>query len=352
MSIVYEDIIKKDISSSCFAKVYLIFGDDLYLKKYYCDRISDKAYDGDPLFNLQKFEGESNLQDVYDAVNQFPMMANSKCVTLVDFDFEHCSKSDFDMLCELVSGVEEGCVFILRFDAINFDYKKSAKAKRLIDAAEKCGGRIACLDHRSHDSLARTLISGASQRGCVLNDSNAHYLIETVGDDLCLLKNELDKLCGYVKTGIIDKDTIKTVSVKSTESSVYDYVREIIDGNISVALKLLDDLFYMRVEPMMILHTASSAYVDIYRIYAANKANLSQDVIVKDFGYKNRAFVLKRASANLKKLDFKKLALSFDALLVADEHLKSFGYDPRTVLEELTVKLIYIIVKGEAVDQT
>ena len=350
MSIVFEEALGKDLASGYLSNVYLLFGNDTYLKKHYCDQISSKAYTGDPLFNLHKFEGNCLLQDVYNSVNQFALMADSKCVVLTDYDFEHCSKSDFDMLSQLISTVESGCVFIMRFDAIEFDYKKSSRAKKLIESVECVGGKAVCLDHRNHNVLARMLINAASKRNCSLNESDAHFLIQTVGDDLSLLKNELNKLCSYVNNGKINKDIIKEVSVKSIESSIYDYVQEIISCNLSSALKVLDDLFYMRVEPMIILHTASSMYVDLYRVFAARKNSNGLDVVSKDFSYKNKAFVLKRALSNINKIDFKKIVLSFEALLKADEHLKSFGYDARTVLEELTVKLVYIIIKGESVD--
>lgn len=101
---------------------------------------------------------------------------------------------------------------------------------------------------------------------------------------------------------------------------------------------------------MIILHTASSAYVDIYRVYSCTKSKCPISQIAKEFGYKNRAFVLERAAKNLKKLSVKQISLSFEALLEADKGLKSFAFEPRTVLEKLTVKLVYIIAKGEAVD--
>ena len=49
--------------------------------------------------------------------------------------------------------------------------------------------------------------------------------------------------------------------------------------------------------------------------------------------------------------DFKKLCLSFEALVDADRRLKSNGADGRIILEQLVVRLIYIIAKGEAVDK-
>ena len=90
MPTIFEDELRRDISSCRFAPVYLIYGDDAYLKNHYKDTLAKKASDGDEFFNIQKFEGDDNLQEVFDAVNQFPMMAERKSVVLSDFDFEFC----------------------------------------------------------------------------------------------------------------------------------------------------------------------------------------------------------------------------------------------------------------------
>ena len=60
--------------------------------------------------------------------------------------------------------------------------------------------------------------------------------------------------------------------------------------------------------------------------------------------------MLDRAARELSGLDFKKITLSFDALIDADRRLKSFGADERIILEQLTIRLIYIAAKGESVD--
>ena len=351
MPIVYEDDLRKDISSKHFAPVYLIFGDDPYLKNYYKDTLAKKSYDGDPFFNLQKFEGDCNLQEVFDAVNQFPMMAERKAVVISDFDFEHASKTDFDRFVELFSNANDTCVLIVCFDNIDFDAKRGTKEKKILSAVEKVGGKCAEINHRSITALVKMLSDGAKKRGCSFGEIAARHLIEISGNDLSTLQNELNKLCAFVGSGDISKDIVEQIAVKSVDASVYEYVKQIFAGDISTALKMLDDMFFMRVEPMIILSVAASSYVDIYRAHTANLKGASKADIAADFKYpKNKLFLIDRAAQSLKRFNGEKLCLSLEALAAADKSLKSFGADPRTVLEQLTVKLIYILAKGEAVD--
>ena len=351
MPTIFEDELRRDISSGRFAPVYLLYGDDAYLKNHYKDTLAKKASDGDEFFNLQKFEGDDNLQEVFDAVNQFPMMADRKSVVLSDFDFEHCSKENFDRLLDIIANANDTCVFILAFVNIDFDAKKGTKEKKIITAVEKVGGKCAEINHRSITALSKMLFDGAKKRGCNFGEIAIRYLIEISGTDLSTLKNELDKLCAYVGSGDITKETVEKIAVKSVDASVYEYVKQIFAGDISTALKMLDDMFFMRVEPMIILSVAASSYVDIYRAYIASVAGVSKSNIANDFKYpKNKLFLIDRAAQSVKKFNAVKLRLSLECIAEADKALKSFGVDPRTVLEQLTVKLVYILAKGESVD--
>lgn len=347
---VNEDILSKDIAKGKLYNIYMIFGDDAYLKNHYANKIIEKSYDGDPFFNLQKFEANVELQDVYDAVNQFPMMADSKCVVLSDYDFEDCSQKDFERLCAIFEECVSGCTLVLRFESVEIDTKKSSRVKKLVATIEKMGGCVAQIDHRSGSKLYKMLIDGAKKRGCVLTEVSARYLVENVGEDIFILKNELDKLCSFVREGNIDEEIIDKICSKSVESSVYDYIKEILACNISGAMNLLDDMFYMHIEPMAILYNASSSYVDMYRVLAARRDGENTGSVAKEFAYKNKAFLLDKAANNLRKFDDKKILLSFDELLKAEGELKGFNKEPRTVLEQLTVRLIYILAKGEKVD--
>ena len=343
MAIIGEEILIKDINSKKLCNLYMVFGNDTYLKQYYCDKISDIACTGDPFFNLQKFDGNSDLQDVYDAVKQYPMMADSKYVCLDDYDFSKCEKEDFEKLCGILSEVEEGCVFVLKFDAIELDLKKDARTKKLISLVEKCDGKVVCLDHRTAEKTAAMLVNGAKKRGCSLSSLDAKYIIEKSGEDIALLKNELDKLCAFVGSGEITKEVIDNVCVKTVDSSLYDYAAFIISGKLQEALKILDDMFFMRVEPIAILFSVSSVYMDILRVFEAKKEQISNDVIAEDFGYKGREFVLNKTVPKLKNFDKKKLSDSFQIILEADKKIKTFSGNERLVLEKMTVDLFAVL---------
>ena len=351
MAIAFEDALKKNIASGEFLAVYILFGEDSYLKKNYADKLSRKVADIEDVFAYTKFTADCDLQDVYDAVMQLPMTCDRKCVVLEDYDFERCAKSDLDKLCDLLSDVPDTSVLILRFDNVEVDVRKSAKFKKIVASAEKSGGIAVQLDHRKPAELVKMLCDGAAKRKCRMDSSVARYLIETAGDDINLLRNELDKLCFFVKEGNITKETVDRVCVKTVEASVYNLSKHILACDVTASLATLDELFFMRIEPIIILSTVSSVYVDMFRVYSAKSAGKTVKDVSETFGYKNKAFLLDKAVTNLRKFDYKRLNLSLNALTEADKSLKSFGGDGRIILEQLIIRLIFIIVKGDSVDK-
>ena len=351
MAVINEDSFKSRIKSGALAPVYIIFGDDGYLKKMYVQKLTKMTADKDDIFNFCRFGSDCDLQEVYDFLWQLPVMADKKCAILCDYDFEHCSKTDFDKLLSLAADCCDTSLLIILFDNLEADFKKGAKFKKLVSSAEKSGGAAVSLNHRRAPELIKMLTDGAAKRGCKMDSSAARYLVETAGEDINTLVNELDKLCYYLPKGEITKTAVDYVCVKTPEASVYNLSKQIFARQSGQALKTLDELFFMRFEPMMILYTVASPYIDMYRLYTFKKGGADKRELIESFGYKNKEFLIDRAAQNLRIIDFKRLSLSFEALLDADRRLKSYGADGRIILEQLVVRLIYIIAKGEAVDK-
>lgn len=348
---IYENALKSSITRGEVLPVYVLHGDDSYLVNHYEKLIIDKTCGSDNEFDLQKFERDVNLQDVFDSVNQFSMLGGRKCVVLSDYDFESASKNDFDRLIMLLSENYETSTLVLKFDGIEFDPKHSARAKKIVSAAEKGGGASVILNHRSESDLIKMLINGAKRREKTMDVSVAKFILQNCGTDINMLVRELEKLCYFATDNVISKNDVDLVCTKSVDASVYEFVKTIISLNTLAAINMLNDLLYMRVEPMIILYTVAASFIDMSRVSAAKSAQKNLADVVNDFSYGGKAFVVERAANNLRKFSEKTLTLCMNEILNADKLLKSYSQDEKHVLEEMTVNLIYIIANGESIDK-
>lgn len=346
MELSKEQELKKDISSDSIKPIYFIFGNDDYLKKFYVSKLSEAAFQGDATFNFQQFDDECDITELCDSVWQFPLMADRKCVVLTDYDYEKCSKDDFDKILNLVEEPCDTTVLIIYMNSIEPSLKNE-RSNKLKNAAAK-SGRAVCLDHRTRSELISMLCSGAKKRGCQLNSLTAGYMIDCCSNDINVLKSELEKLTGYCKDREITKADVDKVCIRTVEASVFNLSKEIISARSAAALKILDELLYLRVDPFAILSTLSGTYIDMMRVLAARNAGQNNMNVIKDFSYpKNKEFLVEKAVTNLRRFDEDKINLSLNALCEADMALKISPNEQRIVLEKLICELIFIVLRGK-----
>ncbi|MCI8496926.1 MAG: DNA polymerase III subunit delta [Clostridiales bacterium] len=342
-----EAQLKEQIKSGELAPVYFFYGEETHLKRYYCNRLIAKVLPGERnTFNFQTFDWkECSAQDVIDAAEQLPMMAERKCVLVKDLDAEGAA-AEVNRLCEYLEAPSEDCVLVIRLDSVAANPKKSAKWRKFLKNIEKTGCSV-CFAHRTGAALHRILIDSAARQGCKMDSVAASYLVSRCGNDLQQLLGEVAKICAYAKGQPITRQHIDAVTSAAMESTVFDLSRALVRGEYLKAFRLLDELFFRREEPVAVLSVLSSAYVDLYRAKVAAVSGGDAMALTKDFDYKGKDFRLKNAVRDSTKLTIGELRRALDILSEADLQLKGSRTEGRIVLEQAVARLAQMKSGGE-----
>lgn len=348
MPAIDEKTLKQHIKDKALLKVYLIYGNEDFLKKYYAGLICDTAVP-DPLksMNFTRFDGGNfKIEDFSDAVEVLPFGGDRRCILAVDLDVNSLSKDEEEGLLELIDGLPDSCVLVFWQNLVEVDIKASTKWKKFLAAVQKAGCSVK-LDKRDVDSLIRLLVKWANSRGCLLSRENARFLVELCGDDIANLQNELEKLCAFTGQGEITREVIEKVGVKSLSASVFDMSRALIRRDFEKAFLLLDDLMALKQEPVSVLAVLSSAFVDMYRGKSAAIAGVGVDRLVKEFGYTGKEFRIRNALRDSAGISLEQLRACLDILLKADSKLKSSRVEGRVILEQALGELV-LLFAGKA----
>ena len=156
------------------------------------------------------------------------------------------------------------------------------------------------------------------------------------------LLNELDKLSYYAKNSEITREIIDNMATKCLQARIFDLSKAVVNGNADLSYKVLNTLFEMKEDPIVLNATIGSVYIDMYRVKCAKAAGYSYSDVGEYYNYKRREFALKNASANCAKLNDKQIRASIDEIIDVDIKLKSTAIDKRLLLEELIAKLLMI----------
>ena len=174
-----------------------------------------------------------------------------------------------------------------------------------------------------------------------MSASTAAYLIDCVGEDMNTLLGELEKLCAYKANLQIEDRDVDTLCTKTLSATAFQMIREINRRNSDGAIKILNNLFRMREEPVKILGALASSYVNMYRALTADEARLSLPEFGKSVGMKNTnglTYSLKDARV----LGGKRLDRSLILLSEYDKKMKSQSVDPKILLEQAVVELLCV----------
>lgn len=340
-----EDTLKRQIKSGDFSRVYLIYGNEGYLKQHYANTICKKTIGKDfEDFNLKKLEGkETSLGEIYDCVSSFPMMSEYTCTLVKDYPLTSFvgdrGKIDEEFK-SVIADIPETSVLVFWMDTIEVD-EKDKKWQHLLKLTDEFGA-CAKIDKRTRSALEKLLISSAEKKDCTLSKECAQYIISLVGEDMATLQNELSKVCAFVKNGEIKKEHVDKTVIVSVEAKIFQLSRMVARGEADNAFENLANLFKLREEPIVILSVLSKAYVDMYRVKAIKETGSNYTKLADDFpsAYKGRTFTLDNASNDGRSYSLTQLKNALDLLSDADRRLKSTKEDPKIVLEELILRLL------------
>ena len=317
-----EADLKKQIKNKSFSPVYLIYGSEQMFVKSYTKKLCEAVAGKNPSdFNYHTFSGDIDFQELAASLQIMPFMAERNCVVVTDIYFDNMVKDRLDTLKELTSRAWDGTVLIISMPTY-VPSKNKTSFTALIKRVEKIGS-VCCFEKINSQIIEKYVAKWANENGKLISHLNASKIISNVGDDLNLLKNEVNKIAAYAKgEEITDRD----IDLLSTVN--------------------LDTLFCQREEPINILYALSSAYVDAYRMRVADECSVSKETVAKDFAYKNRAFVLNRARTSVSRTSTEALRKSLDVLVETDEKLKSVSVNQRFLIEQLISRLLLIAKEG------
>ena len=341
-----EKELKLHIKSEEPYRVYLICGDEDYLKKHYTDLLTSKIVSPDfESFNLDRFDGKNlDLRDVFDKAEMMPMMAERRCIVVENFKLEGINDGDFKLLSEYCSNPAEFSSIIFHQKNADFSLKK---AKKAVDEISKAGA-LCVLNKRSGTELTKPLISSAKKQNCLLTPQMANYLVSLVGDDFNTLINELSKVCHFCGEGEITRKHIDEVAVKTDDAKIHFLTKALIGGDFDKAFGVLHSLIRQKAEPEYILGTLVSTYVDMYRAKISLTNGERAEALSEPFKYGKLEFRLTAGARDASKMTVETLRLCLEELSKADMKLKNGRDMPVVVLEQLMVKL-FLIRSGEKV---
>ncbi len=245
-------IIQEDIKNKSFKRVYLIWGEEDYLRNLYKTRLCDAVVPPGDNMNRTCFIGKDAEESrIIELSETLPFMSERRLILIEDSGL--FKKGADDKLIEYFSHIPEETVIV-------FSETEVDKKRKPYKAVKKLNGEVEC--KKPGDRELKEWIAGEFARGGKkIRGSTAEYLIERTGNDMYVLKNETDKLISFVgEREEVTADDIKEISSVSLSSSVFAMIDDIAGGRQKKALDKYYELILLKEAPMRILYLLSREF--------------------------------------------------------------------------------------------
>lgn len=253
--------IKQDIKTGNFNKVYLLYGEEGYLRNTYKNQLVKAIIPESDSMNVTEFDGkEIDVNALMDTALTVPFFAEKRVVVVTDSNLFSTKQ---DELAEFLSDVPDTTVLI-------FSEEKPDKKYKLFKSCEKNGRVVEFKKFNENDpndikKLQNYILSILSKNKKSITYNAMSVFITRVGVSLDKVLVELEKLiCYTLDKDSITEDDVKAVIPERLEDKIFEMIDCISRKNQKRALDLYYDLLRKKEAPVKILTLIERHYNQIY----------------------------------------------------------------------------------------
>lgn len=258
--------LNEDLKTGQFKQIYLLYGEEAYLKKQYKDRFVKAMLPEGDTFNYAYYEGKGvNPKEIIDLAETLPFFAERRLIVMENTGF---LKNACPELADYVKQMPETTNMIF----IEEELDKRGKLYKAI----KDKGRIVELTRQDERTLMRWILGMAKKEGKQMTESAAAYFLGKVGNDMENIQKELEKLfCYTLNYNEITIKEIDEICTTQISNHIFDMVDAVALKEQRKALDYYYDLLALKEPPMRILFLLTRQFRILLQIKELEKEGIA-----------------------------------------------------------------------------
>lgn len=323
--------LQKDIQTGNWQRVYLLFGEEDYLRQQYRHRLLDALCPEEDTMNYSMFSGKDiNPAEIIDLAETVPFFANYRVIYVEDSGF---FKNKCEKLLEYLSGLPEYLVLI-------FNEREVDKRSRMYKAVTK-NGHAAEFKKQTESTLTRWILTQLKQEKKKITQQDMELFLSRAGTDMSRIHTELEKLMAYCADDeIITREAILAITTEKTENQIFEMVKAITERRQKQALDMYYDLLELKEPPMRILFLIARQYNILLQVRELLQQHLGTDEIAAKLGL--QSFIVRKTMPVARKYSTRQLRKAVETMVAMEEDVKN-----GRISDTLSVELLIVRYSSE-----
>lgn len=267
--------LNEDIKSGQFKKVYLLYGDEAYLKRQYKERLTKAMVQEGDTMNYSYYEGKNiPVPEVIDLAETMPFFADRRLIVIEDSGFFKSASAE---MAAYIKTMPDTVCFLF----IESEIDKRGKLYKAV----KEKGRIVEMGRQNERTLLVWILGMIKADGKRIQESTARYFISKIGPDMENLSQELEKLLCYVMgEQDITMEDVDSICTSNTENKIFEMIDAVAAKKQKTALGYYYDLLALKEPPMRILYMLARQFKILFEVKDLVKRGYSKKQIQEEKG--------------------------------------------------------------------
>lgn len=320
--------INEDIERNSFRNIYLLYGDERYLKNQYTNKLRNAICNPEDRMNTHYYEGKDlPVGAIIDLAETMPFLAPRRVIFIKNSGL---FKSGGEAMAEYLDAPCESTCFV--FTEAEID-KRSKLFKTV-------SGKGLAVEFTTPDeaTLVKWMRSLAAKEGMDLDGRSASYILSKVGMDMENIQMEMEKLiCYCMGQDKISMQDVDSICVTRTQNHIFDMITAVSSKQMSKALELYNELLTLREPPLRIISLISRQYNILLQAKELKRKGFSDKDIASKVGVPS--FTVGKYLAQASKYKMQDLRHALKECIAADEAIKTGALDTTLSVEVLLFTL-------------
>ena len=318
--------INEDIKSGQYKKVYLLYGEESFLKQSYKKKLKE-AVAGDDTMNYNYFEGKGlDVNELISLSDTMPFFSDKRLIIIEDSGF---FKTSSEALADYLPMMPDTTCIVFVEDAVDKRNRLFKKVKELGHAAE--------MKRQDSAQLARWAGTILAQNGRKITGSTMNLFLERTGDDMENIRMELEKLISYTMgSDVVTTEDVEAVTTVQVTNKIFDMVNAIVTRKTRLAMDLYEDLLTLKEPPMRILFLIARQFNQLLLVKEMTAKGTDRGTIASKL--KIPPFVAGKVSAQAGAFTREQILSYVKGCVEAEEAVKTGKMNDRMAVELLITR--------------
>ena len=326
--------IAQDIKSGQFSHLYLLCGEEAYLRRQYRDKLRAALVPAEDTMNCSVYSGKDiNAGEVVDLAGTMPFFAERRVIIIENSGW---LKNGNDQFLALVKAIPDTTYLIL----VEEETDKRSKLYKAVTA----NGYAALCEIQDEATLRKWVMGLLKKENKQITPDALSLLLDKTGTNMENIRREVEKLVcyKYYDEGITASD-VEELCIVQIQNQIFDMVEEVAQKRQKQALGLYYNLLALKEAPMKILALIARQFNMLLQVKEMKSKGYHESDIARQTGL-NAYYLKKKDIPQAAQFKQSQLETALRACVEAEEAVKT-GRMP----DMLSVELIIVSLSAEQV---